>query len=142
MTLGALILGLSFLQASYPPRRRDSSSTSSIKDSKSGSCWLERKRCFLLATPVAKSGSRRLEHKRCFSLATPVTKSGSCWLERKRRFSLATPAQSYKSQSKIAVATVCQPILEEHDSRRLERKHCFLLATPVAKFQESFKDCG
>jgi hypothetical protein len=32
--LGALIIGLSFLQASYPPQRRDSSSTSSIEDSR------------------------------------------------------------------------------------------------------------
>ncbi len=41
-----------------------------------GSRRLERKRRFLLATPVAKSyGSRRLERKRCFSLATPIAKS-------------------------------------------------------------------
>ncbi len=44
------------------------------KIQKSGSCWLERKRRFLLATPVAKSGSCRLERKRRFLLATPVAK--------------------------------------------------------------------
>ncbi len=72
--LGTLILGLSFFQASYPPRQRDSSSTSSIKDSKSGSRRLERKHRFSLATPAAKSGSRWLERKRRFLLATPVAK--------------------------------------------------------------------
>ncbi len=44
------------------------------KIQKSGSCWLERKRHFLLATPVAKSGSRWLEHKHRFLLATPIAK--------------------------------------------------------------------
>ncbi len=34
VTLGASILGLSFLKASYPPWRRDSLSTPSIKDSR------------------------------------------------------------------------------------------------------------
>ncbi len=82
-----------------------------------GSCRLERKRRFLLATPFAKSGSRRLECK--------------------RRFLLATPTQSYKSHSKIAVATVWQPILEDHNSRRLERKPRFSLATLVMKVRHS-----
>ncbi len=40
-----------------------------------GSCWLECKHCFLLASPVAKSGGCRLERKHRFSLATPVAKS-------------------------------------------------------------------
>jgi hypothetical protein len=62
---------------------------------------------------------------------------GSHRLERKLRFLLATPAQSYKSHSKIAVATVCQPILEDHDSCRLECKHCFLLATLITKVRHS-----
>ncbi len=73
--MGASILGLSFLRSSYPPRQRDSLSPSSspvwskIQESSKivvettcqpilkdhGSCWLECKRCFLLATPVAKS---------------------------------------------------------------------------------------
>ncbi len=73
--LGALILGLSFLQSSYPLQRCNSLSPSSlpvwskIQESSKimvettcqlvledhGSCWLERKRCFSLATPVAKS---------------------------------------------------------------------------------------
>ncbi len=75
MTLGASILGLSFLWSSYPPRQRNSSSSfsspvqSKIQESSNivvettcqpvlqdhGSCWLECKRRFLLATPVAKS---------------------------------------------------------------------------------------
>ena len=52
--LGTLILGLSFLQASCPPQQRDSSSTSSIGDSKDSGHQLERKRHFLLVTPIAK----------------------------------------------------------------------------------------
>jgi hypothetical protein len=52
--LGTSILGLSLLQASYPPQRRDSSSTSSIGDLRDGSRRLEHKRRFLLATPIAK----------------------------------------------------------------------------------------
>ena len=72
--LGALIFGLSFLQSSYPPHWRDSSSPSSL----------------------------------------PV------WLK-------------IQESSKIVVETTCQPVLEDHGSRWLERKHRFLLATPVAK---------
>ena len=38
-----------------------------------------------------------------------------------------------QKSSKIVVETTCQPVLEDHGSRWLECKHCFLLATPVAK---------
>ncbi len=68
MTLGALILSLT---SSYPPRRRNSSSTSSIKDSRvtrgswETTCW-----------PALKDhDSRQPERKRRFLLATLVTKS-------------------------------------------------------------------
>ncbi len=54
VTLGTSILGLSLIQASYPPQRRNSLSTSSFRDSRDGSRRLERKHCFSLATPIAK----------------------------------------------------------------------------------------
>ncbi len=98
------------LQASYPPQQRDSSSTSSIKDSRViRRLWLK-----LFVNP---------------SLRTTVvvgqnTSVVSCWL---------LLSQSFKSHSKIVVETACQPVLEDHDSRRLERKHRFLLATLVKK---------
>ncbi len=74
VTLGNLILGLSFLQSSYPPWWHNSSSSSSL------------------------------------SVRSKIQES-----------------------SKIVVETNCQPVLEDHGSRRLEHKRCFLLATPVAK---------
>ncbi len=74
VTLGALILDLSFLWSSYPPWWRDSLSPSSL----------------------------------------PV------W-------------SKIQESSKIVVETTCHSVLKDHGSCRLECKHCFSLATPVAK---------
>ena len=65
VTLGISILGLSFLQASYPPRRRDSSSTSSIEDSR-----VTRRSWETTCQPTLEDhDSRQPERKRHFLLA-------------------------------------------------------------------------
>ncbi len=73
--LGASILGLSFLRSSYPPRRHDSSSSSSLsvrsKIQKSSKIVVE-----TTCQPILEDhGSRPLECKHPFLLATPVAKS-------------------------------------------------------------------
>ena len=50
--------------------------------------------------------------------------------------------QKFKSHSKIVVETTCQPVLEDHDSRWLERKRCFSFATLVTKSFTFVFDCS
>ncbi len=89
--------------------------------------------------------SRWLECKHCFLLATPVTKSFAFrfWLLWKDKFAEHHIFnQRCKSHSKIVVETTCQPVLEDHDSCRLECKRRFLLATLVTKSFTFVFDCS
>ncbi len=75
VTLGASILGLSFLRSSYPPQWCNSLSSSSSP------VWLKIQESLKIVVettcqPILKDhGSHRLERKRRFSLATPIAKS-------------------------------------------------------------------
>ncbi len=67
---------------------------------------------------------------------------GALILDPKRRCNFVNWESTVKSHSKIVVETTCQPVLEDHDSRRLERKLRFLLATLVTKSFAFVFDCS
>ncbi len=67
---------------------------------------------------------------------------GASILNPKRRCNFVNWESTVKSHLKIVVETTFQPVLEDHNSRRLERKRRFLLATLVTKSFAFVFDCS